>query len=149
MFAVDVQHIYDLVKVFRENGIDARGVDGRTRAFDRQQLLADFRARKFPVLINCGAFLPSSFEIDFLAIITEGVDIPPIDCIILARPTRSSVLLQQMIGRGLRLSPGKEYCLVLDFEDILHKKVTRASVPTLFGLSPSFDLQGMAKASSK
>lgn len=39
-------------------------------------------------------------------IVTEGVDIPAIDCIILARPTKSTGLLQQMIGRGFRKSEG-------------------------------------------
>jgi ATP-dependent helicase IRC3 len=77
-----------------------------------------------------------------LGIITEGVDIPPIDFIILARPTRSSVLLQQMLGRGLRSYPGKEYCLVLDFEDCLSREMMRATVPSLFGLPPDFELHG-------
>jgi superfamily II DNA or RNA helicase len=45
----------------------------------------------------------------------EGVDIPDIDTLILLRPTQSPVLFQQQIGRGLRLWPRKESCLVLDF----------------------------------
>jgi superfamily II DNA or RNA helicase len=38
-----------------------------------------------------------------------------VDSLLLLRPTQSPVLFQQQIGRGLRLSPGKESCLVLDF----------------------------------
>ena len=45
----------------------------------------------------------------------EGVDIPDVDTLILLRPTQSPVLFQQQIGRGLRLWPGKESCVVLDF----------------------------------
>jgi hypothetical protein len=45
----------------------------------------------------------------------EGVDLPNVDTLLLLRPTQSPVLFQQQIGRGLRLSPGKESCLVLDF----------------------------------
>jgi hypothetical protein len=45
----------------------------------------------------------------------EGVDIPEVDTLLLLRPTQSPVLFQQQIGRGLRLVPGKESCLVLDF----------------------------------
>jgi hypothetical protein len=45
----------------------------------------------------------------------EGVDIPEVDTLLLLRPTQSPVLFQQQIGRGLRLMPGKESCLVLDF----------------------------------
>jgi superfamily II DNA or RNA helicase/HKD family nuclease len=45
----------------------------------------------------------------------EGIDLPMVDTLLLLRPTQSPVLFQQQIGRGLRLSPGKESCLVLDF----------------------------------
>jgi hypothetical protein len=45
----------------------------------------------------------------------EGVDLPMVDTLLLLRPTQSPVLFQLQIGRGLRLAPGKESCLVLDF----------------------------------
>jgi hypothetical protein len=45
----------------------------------------------------------------------EGIDLPMVDTLLLLRPTQSPVLFQQQIGRGLRLAPGKESCLVLDF----------------------------------
>lgn len=45
----------------------------------------------------------------------EGVDLPLVDTLLLLRPTQSPVLFQQQLGRGLRLAPGKEGCLVLDF----------------------------------
>lgn len=45
----------------------------------------------------------------------EGVDLPTVDTLLLLRPTQSPVLFQQQIGRGLRLAPGKEACLILDF----------------------------------
>ena len=45
----------------------------------------------------------------------EGIDLPMVDKLLLLRPTQSPVLFQQQIGRGLRLVPGKESCLVLDF----------------------------------
>jgi superfamily II DNA or RNA helicase/HKD family nuclease len=45
----------------------------------------------------------------------EGIDLPMVDTLVLLRPTQSPVLFQQQIGRGLRLAPGKECCLVLDF----------------------------------
>jgi len=51
----------------------------------------------------------------------------------MARPTRSQTLYQQMLGRGLRPSPDKENCLVLDFVDIFRDK-SLCSVPTLLGL---------------
>jgi ATP-dependent helicase IRC3 len=54
VFAVDVKHIHDLTDVFRENGIDARGVHGKTHHMERQELLKGFKRGEFPVLINCG-----------------------------------------------------------------------------------------------
>ncbi|KAL9553070.1 hypothetical protein MBANPS3_003472 [Mucor bainieri] len=57
-------------------------------------------------------------------ILTEGVDLPQVDCILLARKTKSSAFLYQMIGRGSRLHPGKSDCLVIDyqtnFERLIH-----------------------------
>ena len=51
-----------------------------------------------------------------VGVLTEGFDLPAIDCVVMARPTQSSSLYQQCIGRGLRPSPatGKQDCLVLD-----------------------------------
>src|SRR5699024_6048978 len=59
---------------------------------------------------------------------------PNIDCVLLARPTRSRNLLIQMIGRGLRLFPGKKDCHIIDMVATLETGVL--STPTLFGLHP-------------
>lgn len=68
---------------------------------------------------------------------TEGVDIPSIDCVLLARPTLSRNLFSQMIGRGMRLSPqtGKQDCLIIDLVGNCSKGLIYS--PTLFGLDPS------------
>lgn len=50
-------------------------------------------------------------------LLTEGFDEPSLDCILMCRPTKSQSLYTQMVGRGLRLYPGKQDCLVLDFSD--------------------------------
>ncbi|KAJ3266656.1 hypothetical protein HDU77_011405 [Chytriomyces hyalinus] len=131
IFAVDVKHINDLVELFQKNGIDARGIEGQTKAAERQATVEAFRRGEFPVLINCG-------------ILTEGVDITRIDCVILGRPTRSGVLLQQMIGRGLRQHKGgeKQNCLVVDFADTSSENDygIHATMPTLMGLRPDFKI---------
>lgn len=80
VFCVDVQHVVDLTHTFRFSGIDARAVVGTTPLVERKELVRAFKAGEFPVLVNCGLF-------------TEGTDIPNIDCIVLARPTRSKALL--------------------------------------------------------
>ena len=122
VFCVDIAHVVSLTNHFRRHGIDARFVTGDTPKIDRGQRLDAFKAGEFPVLINCGVF-------------TEGTDIPNIDCVLLARPTKSRNLLVQMIGRGMRLHPGKANCHVLDMVASLSTGVV--TTPTLFGLDPS------------
>lgn len=68
-------------------------------------------------------------------LIAQGTDIPNIDCVLLARPTRSRNLLVQMIGRGMRIGTTKTDCHVIDTTASLANGVV--SVPTLFGLDPS------------
>ncbi|KAJ5908240.1 ATP-dependent helicase IRC3 [Penicillium taxi] len=120
-FCVDVEHAKQLTATFREHGIDARYITATTHKNVRSEQLDAFRNQEFPVLLNCGLF-------------TEGTDIPNIDCVLLARPTRSRNLLIQMIGRGLRLFPGKENCHIIDMVASLATGVL--STPTLFGLHP-------------
>ncbi|KAJ3282317.1 hypothetical protein HDU79_010013, partial [Rhizoclosmatium sp. JEL0117] len=134
IFAVDILHIESLVALFRENGYMAHGIHSGTPPATRSSILHGFRTGQFPVLINCG-------------ILTEGVDIPQIDCIILGRPTRSGVLLQQMLGRGLRRHTcektgiKKQDCLVIDFADVCVDQEfgVWSTVPTLMGLRQDFD----------
>ena len=121
VFCVDVEHAQQLTAMFRENGVDARYITATTHKKIRAEQLDAFKNQEFPVLLNCGLF-------------TEGTDIPNIDCVLLARPTRSRNLLIQMIGRGLRLFPGKKDCHVIDMVATLETGVL--SVPTLFGLHP-------------
>ncbi|MCJ1417842.1 hypothetical protein MMC32_004187 [Xylographa parallela] len=122
VFCVDLAHVSGLTLTFRKNGIDARFVTGNTPSKIRAELLDAFKNGEFPVLLNCGVF-------------TEGTDIPNLDCVLLARPTRSRNLLVQMIGRGMRLHPGKENCHIIDMVASLETGVV--TIPTLFGLDPS------------
>lgn len=48
-------------------------------------------------------------------LLTEGWDCPTVDCVVVLRPTKSRALYCQMVGRGTRLSPGKDHLLLLDF----------------------------------
>ncbi|KAJ8105896.1 hypothetical protein OPT61_g9901 [Boeremia exigua] len=121
IFCVDLSHVTNLTTEFRKYGIDAQFVTGDTPTKIRSARIDSFRNGEFPVLLNCGVF-------------TEGTDIPNIDCVLLARPTKSRNLLVQMIGRGMRLFPGKENCHIIDMVAALSTGVV--STPTLFGLDP-------------
>ena len=122
IFCVDLSHVSNLTAKFRQHGINAQFVTGDTPKKIRSARVEAFRNGDFPVLLNCGVF-------------TEGTDIPNIDCVLLARPTKSRNLLVQMIGRGMRLHKGKENCHVIDMVASLSTGVV--STPTLFGLDPA------------
>jgi superfamily II DNA or RNA helicase len=104
-------------EAFREQGVTAVHIDGTTPPAERRALLDAYRAGEIDVLCNCGLF-------------TEGTDLPTTACIILGRPTKSAELYQQMVGRGLRLAPGKTDCVVLDVTGVTgrHKLATIASL---------------------
>lgn len=121
VFCVDLSHVFGLTAVFRAHGIESHFVTGDTPNNQRSRTLDAFKNGKFPVLLNCGVF-------------TEGTDIPNIDCVLLARPTKSRNLLIQMIGRGMRLHPGKKNCHIIDFVASLETGIV--TTPTLFGLDP-------------
>lgn len=122
VFCVDLAHLTALTAVFRTHNVDARFITGDTPKQIRGERLEAFKNQQFPVLLNCGVY-------------TEGTDIPNIDCVLLARPTRSRNLLVQMIGRGMRLYPGKINCHIIDMVASLHVGIV--STPTLFGLGAS------------
>lgn len=67
---------------------------------------------------------------------TEGFDEPRVDCIIVARPTKSRPLYQQMIGRGMRLYPGKDDLLVIDLVGVTERH-DLVSFASLSGLPPA------------
>ena len=122
VFCADLEHISGLTDMFRRHGVEAQFVTGDTPKTVRSKKLDQFKGGEFPVLLNCGVF-------------TEGTDIPNIDCVLLARPTKSRNLLVQMIGRGMRLHPGKENCHIIDMVASLETGIV--TTPTLFGLDPS------------
>jgi hypothetical protein len=106
-----------MAEAFRADGIAAVHLDGATPASERAAALGDFRAGRITILCNVGLF-------------TEGTDLPSIGCVILGRPTSSSTLYQQMVGRGLRLHPGKAFCWILDVcgATTRHRLATLASL---------------------
>lgn len=103
VFAVDVANANALALVLnRIRPRSAVAIDGKAKPALRAQILAAFRTGYFQFLINCALF-------------TEGFDEPTIQCVAVARPTKSLGLFTQMVGRGTRLQAGKRDCLVLEF----------------------------------
>jgi ATP-dependent helicase IRC3 len=101
LFCPTVEMTYAVEQAFRRAGLAAASVVGDTPIDERQAIYQQVRAGSLQALVSC-------------AVLTEGFDEPSIDCVMLARPTKSKVLLYQCIGRGLRLWPTKENCLLID-----------------------------------
>jgi superfamily II DNA or RNA helicase len=106
-FCVDVAHSVALSEAFTSSGIRSAAVYGDMDKDDRRNILRQFEAGELQVVTNCN-------------LLTEGYDHPEVACILMARPTQSLTLYTQCIGRGTRLHPGKQDCLVIDYTDNCH-----------------------------
>lgn len=127
-FCASVAHAERMAEAFVDRGVSAACISGETPADARAGILQSFAAGKLQVIANCG-------------VLTEGFDDPGVSCILMARPTGSSLLYQQIVGRGTRRAPGKEDCLVLDFVDNSSKHGL-ASLAGLLDLPGAMDLRG-------
>jgi hypothetical protein len=105
----------------RARGVRAAWLSGETKIEDRRKVLGEFSEGKYQALVNC-------------AVLLEGYDEPSIDCVVIARPTKSRVMYQQMIGRGTRTYFGKSDCLILDLVGA-EESAGLVTFESLFGLS--------------
>jgi superfamily II DNA or RNA helicase len=121
-FTVDVAHAHSLAEAFRRAGYDWVALSGETPKDERRAILARFRRGELQGIANC-------------MILTEGTDLPMVECILHAKPTKSATLYEQMTGRGLRPSAGKDRCVVIDIVDVT-KRHSLQTAPVLYGLPP-------------
>jgi superfamily II DNA or RNA helicase len=143
VFAVDIKHSQDLAAEFAKYGVRSAAVWGDDPL--RAEKLAKLKSRELTVLVNCN-------------VLVEGFDAWQVSCIVLARPTKSSSMFTQMIGRGLRLQDGtgnlleatkagmtltKIDCRVVDVVDC-SRRCNLVTLPSLLGLNPDFDLHGQS-----
>jgi superfamily II DNA or RNA helicase len=92
--------------LLRQQGVTSAFVSGNTRDSTRRQIIDSFKNGEIRVLCNC-------------EVLTTGFDAPSVTHVVMARPTISQVLYEQMVGRGLR-GPrfgGTEHCTIIDCED--------------------------------
>ncbi len=123
IFSSSVKHAEEIMEYLPEG--EARLVVGDTEINERDDIVEDFKNRKFKYLVN-------------VSVLTTGFDAPHVDVVAILRPTESNSLYQQIVGRGLRLDPGKTDCFILDYAGMGHdiytpeisdKKPTKESVP--------------------
>jgi DNA repair protein RadD len=102
IFCAGVKHAHSVTEALKLAGISAAMVTGDTPKFERDSIINRFKRGEIRALCNVN-------------VLTTGFDAPNVDMIAMLRPTLSTGLYVQMVGRGTRLAPGKENCLILDF----------------------------------
>ncbi len=104
-FCCSKQHAEEMVKEFCKRGIEAVAVysnaDGEFSE-DRDKAIEKLKKQEIKMIFSVDMF-------------NEGVDIAALDMVMFLRPTESPIVFLQQLGRGLRISKGKEYLNVLDF----------------------------------
>ncbi len=108
VFASTVEHAREILSLLPAN---SALISAETPAKERDATIAAFKAQQLKFLVN-------------VAVLTTGFDAPHVDLIAILRPTESVSLYQQIVGRGLRLSPGKTSCLILDYAGNPHDLFT-------------------------
>jgi DNA repair protein RadD len=104
VFACGIDHARRVCEALTLRGVTNRLVIGTTKKAEREVIIDGFKRGSFTCLVNVG-------------VLTTGFDAPLVDLLGLMRPTQSTGLYVQIMGRGMRLSPetGKRDCLVLDY----------------------------------
>lgn len=102
IFCSGIKHAQAVAEIMTSQGIKASSLTGLNTKTERAKILQQFARGEIQAISNCD-------------VLTTGFDQPDIDLIALLRPTKSTGLYVQMVGRGLRVAEGKENCLLLDF----------------------------------
>jgi len=102
IFCAGVKHATHIAEIVRRYGVSCETIFGDTPSAERDRIVRDFKAGKIRALASMG-------------VLTTGFNAPIVDLLAILRPTESTGLYIQIMGRGMRNSPGKEDCLVLDF----------------------------------
>ena len=119
VFVTGIQNAGIVAQLLNDRGIDALEVNSGQTKIHNDRAIADFRAGRVRCLVSANQ-------------LTTGFDVPQVDLIGVLRPTLSTSLHVQMLGRGLRPAPGKANCMVLDFAENLRRlgPVNDPYVPT-------------------
>ncbi|GAA4912174.1 hypothetical protein GCM10023405_38390 [Streptomonospora salina] len=106
LFATSVNHAKVIAAMLNAEKIPSASIDGFTPTAERRKSIEDYRSGKIRVLTNYG-------------VLAQGFDAPATRAVVIARPTYSPAVYQQMIGRGLRgpANGGAETCRILDVHD--------------------------------
>ena len=99
IFAAGIEHAYQIQEYLQ---VKSEVVTGDTGREERDRIVKEYKRGGIRALINVGVF-------------TTGFNVRDVDMVAMLRPTQSTSLYVQMVGRGMRTFPGKDNCLLLDF----------------------------------
>lgn len=140
VFGASVAHAWHVAdELRRRNRGDVAVITGETPSEERDEIIARFRGQR--VQNDLFEAKPPLKYLVNVNVLTTGFDATNVDCVVLLRPTASPGLYVQMIGRGTRTHPGKDYCLVLDFGGnvLRHGPVDAVAAPAVTGGSGNLD----------
>ena len=121
IFGASVPHAEQIQHTIqRLTGSECGLVTGDTPADERDVLLRRFKGERIQVDLFGGETAPLKYLVN-VNVLTTGFDAPNIDCVAMLRPTASPGLYYQMVGRGFRLSPEKQNCLILDYGENIRR----------------------------
>ena len=105
IFAATIKHAEEVLESLP---VSSAMITGKTEKKERERIIKSFKAQKIKYLVN-------------VAVLTTGFDAEHVDVVAILRATESVGLLQQIVGRGLRICAGKEDCLILDYAENLER----------------------------
>lgn len=130
-FCVNVQHSKNMAEVFNANGIRATHLDATSSDQCRRDAIRDLKDGTISVITNCN-------------ILSTGVDIPELRCIISARPTKSRILWVQQAGRGSRPTLSKEFFYLMDHaNNVKEHGFIEEFIPPMLGGKPKYKGTGV------
>ncbi|MCX3067208.1 DEAD/DEAH box helicase [Cetobacterium somerae] len=129
IFASKVEEAVALAEKLTEKGIKSKALSGKSSDLERESTIEDLENGKLEYIVTVDIF-------------NEGVDIPCVNQVIFLRPTESSIIYIQQLGRGLRKSENKEYVVILDFIGNYEKNFL---IPTAISQNNSFDRDFMKR----
>jgi len=112
-FTASVAQARETSEYFKAQGVKAEWVSGETPDHERADILGRYQRGDTQIVFNC-------------MVLTEGFDAPETAAVLMIAPTKSDLIYVQRLGRGLRTSPGKTDCRVLDFAPIEDRNVVMA-----------------------
>lgn len=122
VFCTSVNHAKELEELFNKRGVKAHAVSGSTKPAERKNILKKYDMGEIPVLCACD-------------LLNEGWDSPHTQVLFMARPTMSKTIYMQQLGRGMRISEGKDFLMVFDFVDNANMFNCPYSMHRLFNVS--------------